>query len=322
MINTTSYLCKRCNFTCINYNDIRRHIKKKITCPKKNLEAFSFSNDQLFILTMIPYNNNNHMIDMNEIDFLKESNELWKRKDELFNILENIEKNKLKKCEYCNEEFTKVMDVKRHVLVKCFYDNLVKKKEINNISINSEGDYNNNLNNCILNNNNNITQNIYVDMKPVIPFDDDWDLSKLDDNIKGRLLISKIMYTTLLEEILKNDKNLNVIIDNESNLGVVYKNEKEQYIGMKIKDIMEESMDKLKKHLLDINQNSSKIEFDSDILRYGKNVILTKHSQYIANDNIHNNVNNFLSNIFEKKKDKAVKRSKMIKDCNLSLNGF
>jgi acid stress-induced BolA-like protein IbaG/YrbA len=116
------------------------------------------------------------------------------------------------------EEFTKVMDVKRHVLVKCFYDNLVKKKEINNISINSEGDYNNNLNNCILNNN--ITQNIYVDMKPVIPFDDDWDLSKLDDNIKGRLLISKIMYTTLLEEILKNDKNLNVIIDNESNLGV------------------------------------------------------------------------------------------------------
>jgi len=74
-------------------------------------------------------------------------------------------------------------------------------------------------------------------------------------------------------------------------------------------------MDKLKKHLLDINKNSSKIEFDSDILRYGKNVILTKHSKYIANDNIHNNVNNFLSNIFEKKKDKAVKRSKMIKDC-------
>jgi hypothetical protein len=91
---------------------------------------------------------------------------------------------------------------------------------------------------------------------------------------------------------------------------------------MKIKDIMEESMDKLKKHLLDINQNSSKIEFDSDILRYGKNVILTKHNQYVANENIHTNVNNLLSTIFEKKKDKAVKRSQMVKDSNLSLTGF
>ena len=50
---------------------------------------------------------------------------------------------------------------------------------------------------------------------------------------------------------------------------------------MKIKDIMEESMDKLKKHLLDINQNSSKIEFDSDIIRFGKNIILTKPVNYL-----------------------------------------
>ena len=167
---------------------------------------------------MLPYYNNIHTIDITDIEYLKGSTQLWNKKDELLNILEKIDKNKLKKCEYCNEEYTKVIDLKRHMLIKCFYDNMEKKKEINNISITSEGDYNNNLNNCILNNN--ITQNIYVDMKPVIPFDDDWDLSKLDDNIKGRLLISKIMYTTLLEEILKNDKNLNVIIDNESNLGV------------------------------------------------------------------------------------------------------
>ena len=43
---------------------------------------------------------------------------------------------------------------------------------------------------------------------------------------------------------------------------------------------------------------------------------------YNTSGDIHNNVNNLLSNIYEKKKDKAVKRSKMVKDCNLSLTGF
>ena len=317
---STSYLCKRCNFVCNNYNDIKRHINKKKMCPKKNLEAYGLSNDQLFILTLLPNNNN---IDISEIEYLKNSTQLWNDRDKVINALYNIDKLKLKKCEYCNEEFSKVMDLKKHLLINCFYNHIEVKKEINNIIINSEG--NNNLNQCILNNNNNnnnITQNIYVDMKPVVPFDEDWDLSNLDDNIKSRLLISKIMYTTLLEEILKNDKNLNVIIDNESKLGIVYKNEKEQYIGMKIKDIMQESMDKLKKHLLDINENSSKIEFDPDIIRFGKSIILNKHNQYINNENIHNNVNNLLSSIFKKKKDKAVKRSKLIKDSNLPLNGF
>jgi len=98
MINTTSYLCKRCNFNCSNYNDIRRHLKKKTICPKKNLEAISLSNDQLFILTMLPYYNNNHTINITDMEYLKDSTQIWNKKDELLNVLESIDKNKFKKC--------------------------------------------------------------------------------------------------------------------------------------------------------------------------------------------------------------------------------
>ena len=91
---------------------------------------------------------------------------------------------------------------------------------------------------------------------------------------------------------------------------------------MKIKDIMEESMDKLKKHLLEINASCSNTEYDYDIKRYGRNVISTKHNQYIENENIYNDVNNLLSKIFGKKKDLAVKRSKLFENSIFKLNGF
>jgi len=51
-------------------------------------------------------------------------------------------------------------------------------------------------------------------------------------------MISQFMYTELLEEILKNDINLNVIIDKEKNSGMVYKNNIDKYIQMKLKDII------------------------------------------------------------------------------------
>jgi len=46
------------------------------------------------------------------------------------------------------------------------------------------------------------------------------------------------MYTELLEEILKNDINLNVIIDKDNDSAMVYKNSVDKYIQMKLKDII------------------------------------------------------------------------------------
>lgn len=327
---STSYLCKKCNFRCINYIDIKRHINKKKICKKKNLESFSYSDDQLLILTLINYNNDIHTINMKEVDYLKESNKIYKNKEELFCILDEIDRNKMKKCKFCKEEFPKIIDLRKHVIINCFYnylENIYKKNDENTTTtINSEGNNNNinHLNQCILNTTQNITNNIYLEIKPPVPFDGDWDISKLDENIRARLLISQIMYTTLLDEILKNDVNLNVIIDKDSKSGMVYKNDKEQYISMKLMDIIDESMEKLKKHLLEINNDASKSgEFKSDILRASKSYILSKYNDYNNYEGIKNYVNDSLSSIFEDKRDKALEKSKR-KDINLKLpkNGF
>ena len=58
----------------------------------------------------------------------------------------------------------------------------------------------------------NIT-NIYVEIKqPPISFDNNWNLSQISEGDKSNIMISNFMYTKLLEEILKNEINLNVII--------------------------------------------------------------------------------------------------------------
>jgi hypothetical protein len=56
-------------------------------------------------------------------------------------------------------------------------------------------------------NNTHVTNNIYIEIKNPIPFDEDWDISKIDEKTKTSLLFSKIMYTGLLDEILKNEIN-------------------------------------------------------------------------------------------------------------------
>ena len=66
------------------------------------------------------------------------------------------------------------------------------------------------------------------------------------------------MYTELLEEILKNDINLNVIIDKTNDSGMVYKNNIDKYIQMKLKDIISNTMEKLNNHLNDINKDDSR----------------------------------------------------------------
>ena len=52
----------------------------------------------------------------------------------------------------------------------------------------------------------------------------------------------------LLEEILKNEINLNVIIDKDNDLGIVYKNDIDKYIQIKSKNIVDNTMIKLKNH--------------------------------------------------------------------------
>jgi hypothetical protein len=327
---STFYLCKKCDFKSSNFNDIKRHINKKKICLKKNIESFNYSDDQLLILSLLPYYNDKQYINNIDIEYLKNSNILSNNKKDLLKIFEDIEYYKIKKCKFCNQEFQKIIDLRNHILINCFYQNYINKRDINeknSKSIILDGNNNsnnniNNLNNCILNTTQNITNNnIFLEIKPPLPFDGEWDISKLDENIKARLLISKIMYSTLLEEILKNDNNLNVIIDKDSKSGIVYKNDKEQYISMKLMDIINESMEKLKNHLMEINEEESNTnEFESDIIRYSKSKILTKYNDYKNYEGIQSYVNETLSNIFDKNKEDAIEKSKTIKNINVNVD--
>ena len=135
--------------------------------------------------------------------------------------------------------------------MECFYN--YKNVHCNiNFSNVSDSNNNNNSNNNITNNN--ITNNIYLNIKNPIPFDDNWNISNIDN--KDKIIFSKIMYTNLLTEILKNEINLNVIIDKDNDSGIVYKNNIDKYIKMKSEDIIDKTMLKLKEHLLSINNDS------------------------------------------------------------------
>ena len=113
------------------------------------------------------------------------------------------------------------------------------------------------------------------------------------------------MYTGLLEEILKNEINLNVIIDKNNDSGVVYKNDIDKYIKMKSNDIVDNTMKKLKKHLLDINKDCKEVCL-TECLDFSKKIIENKHIDYENNININNSVKNCISNIFCKKKENII----------------
>jgi hypothetical protein len=305
---------------------MKRHLNKKILCKKMNIDSARISDDQNLILSLIPYYNGIHNINNDDLTMLDKSDIVNKNRHKLFELLDEIELNKLKKCKHCNEEFNKIYDLKNHVLTKCFYQYLLKNTENNTIinnSITNNGNGNNNYNHSNITNNNNITNNIYLELKTPLPFDGEWDLSEIDHNLRARLLLSQIMYTTLLDEILKNDKNLNVIIDKESKSGLVYKNDIEKYTPMKLIDILDESMDKLKNYLLQFNEEeSSKEEFEKQILRYGKAMVLSKYRNYKDCSTIQSNVNNLITNIFDKKKNEAIQISKDIEKNLLFPNGY
>jgi hypothetical protein len=161
-----------------------------------------------------------------------------------------------------------------------------------------------NINN-INGNNNVINNNVYlqINLKPPIPFDNDWDVSKLTNRDVGYIFSTKYMYTELLKEILQNEINLNVIIDIESKSGLVYKNDIDKYIQMKSSDIVNNTMLKLQNHLQTLNKNN-KTQYD-EIIDFTRKMINKKYNDY-SNDNKTNEaVNILMSDIYLEKKEQS-----------------
>ena len=322
---STTYICKKCDLKTINYCDIKKHLCNKNECSR-NLFSYNYSDDQLLILTLLPYYKNNHIIEEKEIEHLKNENLIYKNKSKLLNILDNIDKNKLKKCTFCNQEFTKNLDLRKHILLSCFYEELNKKdSNLENIIINSNNTNTNsnniNSNNTNITNSNNVNNitNIYLEIKTPIPFDEDWDISNISENSRSGLLVSQFMYTKLLEEILSNEINLNIIIDKDDESGIVYKNNDDKYISMKSKDIAKKTMDKLNKHLTEMNKADTSC-YENYIVD-SRRTIRKKYIDYNNIEAINNGVNQCLKNILSSKKNDAINISKNInQNLNISDN--
>jgi hypothetical protein len=320
--------------------DMFKHMKKKNACHK-NLTSYEYSDDQLLVLSLLPYYNETNIVNKEDIEYLKDSNIITDNIKELLEYIENIQKDKSKKCKYCNENFDKIIYLKKHVVLNCYYKELQKKNnsETSNIdnsakihiedSYNNNGTINNNSNNTTNNTtnnnttniNNNIT-NIIVEIKNPVPFDEDWDISKIHSDTKMAVVFNNLMYTTFLEEILKNDTNLNVIIDKKSKSGMVYKNDIDKYIKMKLNDINDRTMEKLKNQLLNINEEIKPKIFD-DTHVFNRRMITKKYIDYCKNEDLQQQVSICLSNVYDKKTKEAVEISKSITDKPLEkLGGY
>jgi hypothetical protein len=319
---TTKYKCIRCGvYEKTIFSDIKKHLNRKNLCNRNNDSIF-LSNDQLLVLSLIPFHNNIHSVSDNDILHLQHSNIIDKNKKELFDEIDRIEKNKIKICKFCNEEYPLIIDLKKHVILNCFFNELQKRQNINNnnneVFNNCENIKNthiqtlNNNSNNNSNNNNNNNISIFVDVNKPVPFDDEWELSHIEQDKKETLTISKTMYTSFLKEILKNDMNMNVIIDNDNNeVGMVYKNNDDKYIQMNSKDIAEKTMKKLNFHLNEMNKNNDCDSFE-DVKTFSRRMINKKYIDYQKNDSIHKNVDDMIFSIYGNTKNQATNIAKKV----------
>ena len=304
------YECKKCDYKTKYFKDIIKHLNKKKTCIK-NFICLELTNDEMLIMTLIPFVEKKQNVDFNKIKNYKYT---YKNKNLLLEELSNIEKHKIKVCKYCEKNYNTIADLKKHIIIDCFEktmeSNNKKETNIDNLSVYNNSKIENNDNSKIENNDNsitnsnNITNNITLNIQNPIPFDDNWDISKISESEKSKLMLSQIMYTHLLKEILKNNINLNVIIDKNKDFGIVYKNDLEKYIKMEINEIVDNSMEKLHKNLLDISEELKKnIFFDKYMLEYKDKDIKNKYQCYNNNKKTQEQVNNCVKDIFDDNKE-------------------
>ena len=168
---------------------------------------------------------------------------------------------------------------------------------------------NNNINNNIINNNKII---INID-NPIVSFDKSWDLSGIDTmGDKLEILCSEILYTSLLEKLLENKRNLNVLLDKNSKTGFVYNENEKTFVNMKVNDIVKHSMTKLKDNLLEMNDSVKNFTIKNyNVFEHqsvqNKEKINKKFIDFQEQFNIKKNVAKLLSEIFNNKMDETMK---------------
>jgi len=328
-----NYICKRCNYTSKRLGDLKKHLNKKIICTK-NPKSYGYTDEELIILSLIPYNN--EIQENNNINICNKD-VIIINKDELFDIITNIELNKKKVCDYCSKKFNTINNLKNHVLTNCRLKLSLNIQNFNNgeTSENTNNDnkiinIQNNIDNVTNNLTNNLTHNITTNnnitinlqMKPIISFDKDWDISHLDEAVKQSIFLSSYKFTKFIEHILQNDRNLNILFDNENNKGTVYVND--EFKVMDKSNIVDESISKIHSQLTQIYneiKDNNTFFIPGKYLENEKKHTDDKLDDYKNNDNVRKNVIGCVVNIFEQHKDDIIQKYKEL-DIYDSTIGF
>ena len=281
------------NNKCISINDI---IDNKIN--QNNIIKNDFENANNFdqkYSNIKNIENDKYIIKKNNINNLK--NKLNKN-------IENKQTNNKFTCDICLKIFTRKYNLDRHK-IKCCSDKIDNNYKLDSNNSSNTNNTTNNFNTI----NNNYNKNLFVNFN-VEPFDNDWDVSRITKFTRHSILLSKIMYSNLLDNILQNEKNLNVVIQKDTNTGIVYKNNVDKFITMNMQDIIDKSMEKLNKHLKDFYTESLKDDefvimdkiFQEQIIN-----IENKYNEFKNNDEIKKKVEEFITQIYDKKKENALK---------------
>ena len=222
--------------------------------------------------------------------------------EELYNLslkIITLKKNKTIICEKCGKIFYNKNNLNRHLSASCKNKEDDGKNIIisNNVSDSTHVNIINNITNI-----NNININI------VKSFDEEWDTTLIDNKLKLILLLNDVKFTSTLENILENEVNLNVLIDNTSDTGIIVSDNK--FKNMNVKEIVNKTMKKLIDHIYSFHKelsnpnifNINKILLDGELHK-----AQDKYNEYIKDVNIQKNVNAFITNMYNKKKEETVK---------------
>lgn len=202
------------------------------------------------------------------------------------------------KCKYCNKTYCNKYILEKHINNYCKNIDIINEETNKNTYIENQQ----NIQNIENQQNIFITQNITIP----IPFDKEWNTEHMDLYLKQLLLLAENKYTDLLKKILENKSNLNVILDKKTNIGYIYNSNKE-YQNMNKSEIVNISMEKLYNQLNKIKDEVVNNNFKISVKNINEesSKIEDKYQDYINNKNTHQKVEEYISDIFDSKKEDA-----------------
>lgn len=311
------YQCYRCFYYCNNKKDMKKHLIRKNICIRK-LESFNYSENDLINLSLTNKSEEEIIISKEE-EYIEDQYVNWNYDEkELKQIINKTKGNNHKKCCFCNKEFFRKYELIRHIennqcvvlkekKNKCnIQNNYIENKTINNQNIGNQQINTQQINNIsinVYNNSNVVNEN---NEKILNGFNEEWDISKIDLQKKLLLFVSDNKYSNTMEEILKNDKNMNILLKENENDSIVFQENK--FINVNNDEIIVRTMYKLYNHLLKFYTDIKGENLANKDLKEHKNNLKEKYDDFNNNNITKEIVKNILLDIFHNKKDEVLEK--------------